>query len=80
MGSKFIQRKIRRQGKWFLVFSISLLVMILFSPAQSQQPQADLVFTNAKIWTGDVQHSRAEAVAIQNGKFIKVGTDWQFIY
>ena len=36
---------------------------------------ADSIYHNGKIHTLDEQHSRAEAVAIRDGKFLAVGTD-----
>jgi predicted amidohydrolase YtcJ len=41
--------------------------------AAAQQPTADLIVTNAKVFTVDTQRPRATAFAVKNGKFIAVG-------
>lgn len=41
----------------------------------SQEPPADLVLFNGKIYTGAESKPRAEAVAIREGRFAYVGTD-----
>ena len=42
---------------------------------QAVQPIADLVLTNAKIYTSDKDQPWAQAVAIKDGRFIYVGTN-----
>ena len=90
-GNGLIVREIIRRNaykplSWLLGFLISLLVVVLLNPAHGPnvgaQPQgnerageADIVYTNAQIWTGDTLHSRAEALAIRDGKFLAVGTE-----
>ncbi len=48
-----------------------VLLLSLFSCAEKQH--ADLIITNAKIYTVDENFSKAEAFAINNGKFVSVG-------
>ena len=47
--------------------------LAVFAAAQ-QRPAADLIVTNAKVWTVDPAHSSAEAVAIIGDRFVAVGT------
>ena len=49
-----------------------VLLLSLFSCAEKQH--ADLIITNAKIYTVDENFSKAEAFAINNGKFVSVGS------
>lgn len=42
--------------------------------AQSAQT-ADAVYVNARIWTGDSLVPSAQALAVQNGRLVRVGTD-----
>ena len=55
---------------------IVLLVALATLLACSQQPKesADTIYTNGKIYTVNEDQPWAEAVAIKDGKFIKVGT------
>src|SRR5579864_5549925 len=49
------------------VFAINLL-------AQSK-PSADLIITNAKVWTGDKPHLTAQAVAVLGDRVVAVGSN-----
>jgi len=50
------------------------LVAILAIPATLGAQQADVILTNARIWTGDSLRPRAEAVAILGERILAVGT------
>lgn len=51
------------------------IFLFLFLPiVLCAQQYADVVFTNAKIWTVDKQKPEAEAVAVYDGKIIGVGS------
>ena len=54
---------------------ISLLLLFLSLTACTQQQKADLIVTNANIYTVDDDFAKAEAFAIKDGKFIAVGTN-----
>src|SRR5258705_1596909 len=54
-----------------LLFAICACIS---SFAQSH-PSADLVITNAKIWTVDKAHPRAEAVAVIGDRIVAVWSD-----
>lgn len=55
---------------------ISVLIVLLAVPAGfSVAQRADAIFTNAKIWTVDSLHPRAQAVAVLSGKILAVGSD-----
>lgn len=54
----------------------SLVVVSCASPSQTPAtPPADLVITQAKVWTGNPQAPWASAVAVRDGRFIAVGDD-----
>jgi predicted amidohydrolase YtcJ len=54
------------------IFTLSLLFTLT---CVSQQQQADIVFVNAKVWTVNNAQPEAQAVAVQNGRILWVGTD-----
>lgn len=54
---------------------ISLILLLLSLTACTQQQKADLIVTNANIYTVDDDFAKAEAFAIKDGKFIAVGTN-----
>jgi predicted amidohydrolase YtcJ len=51
-----------------------LAIFIFAALLASCAKQADLVITNAVVWTGDTRQPRAEAVAVRGGKIAAVGT------
>jgi len=50
------------------------LSLILFSC--SQQPKADRIYINAKMWTGDAGNEHATAIAVKDSNIVFVGTDY----
>ncbi len=54
------------------VLRLFLLLPVLAAPAMSQT--ADAVFTNARVWTVDPSHPRAEAVAVRGGRILAAGS------
>jgi len=53
------------------VFSFFVLMILVTC---TRQQSADLVLKNAKIWTVNSQQPEAEALAVQNGKIVAVGS------
>ncbi len=53
-----------------LVFGMAICA----SDLHAQAPAADLILTNAKVWTVDQSHPEAQAVAILGERFVAVGT------
>ena len=52
------------------------LILLLFSMIScSEQTKVDLIVHNANIYTIDNQFSKAQAFAIQDGKFVAIGSD-----
>ena len=54
-----------------------LLVLFLFISLRASaesKPVADLIITNAKVWTEDDAHPQAQAVAVQGDRIIAVGS------
>lgn len=50
-------------------------IMLLFLISCTSKPAADLVFFNAKAWTGDSSLPAASVVAVKDGKIVYVGED-----
>ncbi|WP_299112970.1 amidohydrolase [uncultured Winogradskyella sp.] len=53
---------------------LSILAIVVLFSCEEQKQQADLIVTNANIYTVDKAFSKAEAFAIKDGKFVAVGT------
>src|SRR5450631_713703 len=65
----------RIMGAFFLFFT--LLFVSLLCPLQGtaeSKPSADLIITNAKIWTVDKAHPTAQAVAVLGDRIVAVGS------
>ena len=56
-------------------FTPCLLATLLTLPSLQAMAAADLVFTNGKVFTGVPGQPLVKAVAVENGKIIKVGSD-----
>jgi len=56
------------------IIILSTLVVILMGCNQSRET-ADTIYTNGKIYTVNENQHWAEAVALKDGKFLKVGTN-----
>jgi len=57
-----------------------LLFLLAISPplkAQGSSPRADCIFVNGNIWTGDVAHPKAEAIAVSGDTLLAVGSNQQ---
>jgi predicted amidohydrolase YtcJ len=52
---------------------LTILVLITFFSCQKDKQEADLIVTNANIYTVDDAFSKAEAFAVKDGKIISVG-------
>ena len=57
-----------------LVLFVSLIAMVLAGCTNEVPVKADLVLTNAKVWTVDKTSPQAEAVAIWREKILAVGS------
>ena len=57
-----------------LLFLLVLSLTAAVRAAQSQ-PTADLIVTNAKVWTVDGNHPEAQAVAVLGDRIVAVGTN-----
>ena len=55
----------------FLILTAMLLVM----SCEESKPKADLIITNAKIWTGNEPQKFAQSMAIAGDSIIAIGTD-----
>ena len=52
------------------------VICILFSCSERQNVQADKIYFNGKIWTGDSANAWADAVGIKGDKILYVGKDY----
>ncbi|TFG72020.1 MAG: amidohydrolase, partial [Flavobacteriales bacterium] len=50
------------------------LVVLLVIGCETSKEQVDLLVLNANVYTVDEGFSKAEAFAVQNGRFVAVGT------
>ena len=57
--------------------TILALACAVAPPGVARSQEADVIVRNARIWTGDTLHPRAEAVAIRGARLIVVGTNAQ---
>ncbi len=58
------------------IASVALALFVgLGAPALSADQPADLVVVNGAVWTGDVKSPTAEALAIRDGVFVRVGSN-----
>ena len=56
-------------------WAMVLLAFVLLDFAQAQtKPSADLIVTNAKIWTVDKTRPHAEALAVLDERIVAVGS------
>ncbi len=53
---------------------LSILVLIMVFSCEQEKEQADLIVTNANIYTVDEASNKAEAFAVKDGKIISVGS------
>lgn len=72
MGSKII---LRNPGLLARICCVVLsLALISFGTTAESKPAADLIITNAKVWTGDDAHPIAQAVAVLGERITAVGS------
>ena len=50
------------------------LLALLAGLSPGAEPSADLILTNGRVWTAEVQHPWAEALAVRGGRLVLVGT------
>nr|WP_245456120.1 amidohydrolase [Rhizobium leguminosarum] len=74
-----IQKNQSNEGKMFRKIFIAFVTSLSFSAVQAQttqeQPGADLIIFNAKIFTGNRAQPEASALAIKEGRIYSVGSD-----
>lgn len=56
-------------------FTPTLLTLALAFASMESMAAADLILLNGKLYTADPSHPSAQAMAVENGKVLKVGTD-----
>jgi predicted amidohydrolase YtcJ len=72
MGTELKMVSFRVSGK----FATLVLICVLGSKLVAQsKPTADLIITNAKVWTVDKAHPTAQAVAILGDRIVAVGSN-----
>jgi predicted amidohydrolase YtcJ len=72
MGAELKMVSFRASGK----FATLVLICLLGSKLVAQsKPAADLIITNAKVWTVDKAHPTAQAVAVLGDRIVAVGSN-----
>ena len=61
--------------KFFRRIAPLLVALVSVLHASAQSPAADLIITNAKVWTVDQAHPTAQAVAVLGERIVAVGSD-----
>ncbi|HXZ31897.1 MAG TPA: amidohydrolase family protein [Terriglobales bacterium] len=56
-----------------------LLLSIAVSMSAQTKPAADLIITNANVWTGDEAHPTAQAVAVLGDRIVAVGSNAEIL-
>ena len=59
------------------VFCFLIVPFLLASAFGQSSPAADLIITNAKVWTSDKSHPTAQAVAVLGDRIVAVGSNSQ---
>src|SRR5579863_9739137 len=57
-----------------MLYALGALMLVVTVSAQNR-PAADLIITNANIYTVDKQHPKADAVAVIGDRIVAVGTN-----
>lgn len=55
------------------VLTAMFCVLVLICTAEAQKPEADLIITNARVWTVDRSQPEAQAVAVLGDRIVAVG-------
>lgn len=63
------------ENSYILKFAALFLIVTLLLGACQSKEKADLILTNAIVYTLDKQMSKQEAFAVKDGKFVGVGTN-----
>ncbi len=72
MGTELNMVSFRVSGE----FATLILICIVGSKLVAQsKPAADLIITNAKVWTVDKTHPTAQAVAVLGDRIVAVGSN-----
>jgi hypothetical protein len=53
---------------------VALAALVVPGCAKTEKPMADIILTNARVWTVDKAHPTAEAIAITGDRIVAVGT------
>src|SRR5271154_4070243 len=61
--------------KQSLPLSLLLVYFSVSAGVAQSRPAADLIVTNAKVWTVDASHPRAQAVAVFGDRILAVGSN-----
>ncbi len=57
------------------LLALSLICLLASVVTAQNKPAADLIVTNAKVWTGDAAHPQAQSVAVIGDRVVAVGSD-----
>jgi len=65
---------VRKQPAWTLIALLCLPLPVLIPVAQAAESPADIVVTNARVYTVNARQPWVEAVAIRDGQILAAGT------
>jgi predicted amidohydrolase YtcJ len=72
-------RAVRGPARWALLCPLAgalpLLALVPSASPTAAGEQAARVFVNARVWTGDSRHPRAQALAVAGDRLLAVGSD-----
>src|SRR5207302_10535827 len=66
--------KISLQNPMNIIRIVVILLLCTAVMSAESRPAADLIVTNARIWTGDKAHPEAQAVAVVDDRIVAVGS------
>jgi predicted amidohydrolase YtcJ len=58
---------------------VLLLLLTIVAMGEQSKPAADLIITNANVWTGDETHPKAQAVAVLGDRIAAVGSNSEIL-
>lgn len=62
-------------GKFIRIALVLITSVLVVCMNAQSKPAADLIVTNAKVWTGDDSNPKAEAVAVLGDRIVSVGSN-----
>jgi predicted amidohydrolase YtcJ len=64
-----------KYSKRIVIIAVATCILVALGSCQKQPKKADLIITNATIWTGNEEQTSAQAIAISGDSILAVGTN-----